>query len=147
MDVPKSAASSNSGILEFGAHQFYVAERRMVVLVLRGDVKPEDIQELAETIDEVNPGARRLAVVCDASDLQPNPRARHALARLRFSGENRAGTLVVVAGANGSARAALSMGLDLARDASEGDLQVKFVADRRAAMQAARAYLGEHPET
>lgn len=146
MDSPKAAASSNSGILEFGTHQFYVAERRMVVLVLRGDVNPDEAQELAETIDAVNPLARHLAVVCDATDMQPTARARHAIARLRFSGESRAGTLVVVAGAGGGARAALAMGLDLARDASEGELHVKFVADRRAAMETARAYLSEHAE-
>ncbi len=146
MEFPKSAASSNSGILEFGAHQFYVAERRMAVVVVRGDVTPEEVQELAETIDEVNPGARHLAVVFDATDMRPSPRARHALARLRFSGEARSGTLVVISGASGPARAALAMGLDLARGASEGELSTKFVADRRTAMDVARAYLAEYPE-
>lgn len=147
MDSPKAAASSNSGILEFGTHQFYVAERRMVVLVLRGEVSPEQMQELAETIDEVNPLARHLAVVCDATDMQPSRRARHAIAQLRFSGESRAGTLVVIAGANGATRVALATGLDLASDASEGELQVRFVPDRRSAMDAARAYLAEYAES
>ncbi len=146
MNDQSSAASSTSGILEFGQHQFYVADGRTCVLVLRGEVRPGEIQELAETIDEVNPTARHLAVVCDASELRGSPNARQALSRFRFSAEKRARTLVAVAGAQGQARVAMTMALDAAADSSRAELVTRFVGDRRAAMEAARQFLLEHPE-